>query len=377
MLKRIAICFTLLGGLARAGEVPSLGITPGTDVAAWEKQRAVLLDTLLTEEYGRRPVERPDSLKFEKVYPDAKLRKPKYGMDAVRKMMFCRYRGPFGEDNFRFTAFIPSDVKGPVPAFVFICNRNPGVNIDPMRKQKSEFWPAEEIVNRGYVAIAFWNEQLASDHHTAFSTGVFRCFDDPSKPRAADAWGVLSAWAWGASRVMDWIETEPSIDKDHVAVVGHSRGGKTALLAGATDRRFAMAVSNCSGCSGAKMHRHVGPRVELIDRIYAACPFWFCPNFANWRGKDTEVPFDQHWLVAQMAPRLVYVNSAEGDPWAGPKGEKTSVDLAEPAWAVYDRNGCTAYHCRAGIHDLKLEDWNRFMDFTDAHGWRGKENAKQ
>ena len=169
---------------------------------------------------------------------------------------------------------------------------------------------------------------------------------------------------------MDWIETEPRIDKSRVAVVGHSRGGKTALLAGATDRRFAMAVSNCSGCCGAKMHRYTGRRVESIEMIVKACPDWFCPSFAQWRGKDREVPFDQHWLIASIAPNLVYVNSAEGDLWAGPPGERRAAELAGPAWDVYGKkNGVRAY-CRQGQHDLTAEDWSRFMDFADEHGWR-------
>ena len=350
--------------------VPPLGVKERMTVPEWEARRSVLLDTLLEMQYGKRPVERPKDLWFEDLYPPMTVKLKDPDSRAVRRYMVCRYKGPYGEDAFRFAAFIPANAKKPVPAFVLICNRNPGKNIDIARKERSEFWPAEEIVKRGYAAIAFWNSELAVDHVTGPRTGVMRCFGKPGEERAQDAWGVLSAWAWGASRVMDWIETEPRIDKSRVAVVGHSRGGKTALLAGATDRRFAMSVSNCSGCCGAKMHRYTGRRVESIEMIVKACPYWFCPSFAQWRGKDREVPFDQHWLIASIAPNLVYVNSAEGDLWAGPPGERRAAELAGPAWDVYGKkNGVRAY-CRQGQHDLTAEDWSRFMDFADEHGWR-------
>ena len=350
--------------------MPPLGVKEGMTEAEWEARRTVLLDTLLEMEYGKRPVERPEGLVFEDLYPPMTVKLKDPDSRATRRYMVCRYKGPYGEDSFRFIAFIPANAKKPVPAFLLICNRNPGVNIDVARKQRSGFWPAEEIVKRGYAAIAFWNSELAVDHITAPRTGVMRCFGKPGEERAQNAWGALSAWAWGASRVMDWIETVPSIDKSHVAVVGHSRGGKTALLAGATDRRFAMAVSNCSGCCGAKLHRHMGRKVETIEMITKAAGYWFCPSFAQWRGKDREVPFDQHWLIASIAPNLVYVNSAEGDVWAGPPGERRAAELAEPAWAVYGKKGCVRAHCRPGIHDLTLDDWNRFMDFAGEHGWR-------
>ena len=350
--------------------VPPLGAEKGMSVAEWETRRAANLDALLEMVYGKRPVERPEHLWFEDLYPPITVRLKDPDSRAVRRYMVCRYKGPYGEDSFRFTAFIPANAKKPVPAFLLICNRNPGVSMDIARKQRSGFWPAEEIVSRGYAAIAFWNSELAVDHVTGPRTGVMRCFGKPGEERAQNAWGVLSAWAWGASRVMDWIETEPRIDKSRVAVVGHSRGGKTALLAGATDRRFAMTVSNCSGCCGAKLHRHTGRRVESIDMIAKACPFWFCPSFVKWRGKDCEVPFDQHWLIAAIAPNLVYVNSAEGDPWAGPPGERRAAELAEPAWEVYGKTGCVRAYCRQGVHDLTSEDWGRFMDFADEHGWR-------
>ena len=213
--------------------VPDLMTTfEGEKVASaeqWEKVRAPeLLEEFTAEEYGRRPVERPAALAFETAEPDKVMMDGK----ALRKRIRVMYAGPYGGGSFVFTAFIPRQDR-PAPAFLLICNRDPDENIDPERTTKSGFWPAEEIVERGYAAIAFWNGDIAPDRNTGNQIGVFAAFDDvAANTRKADSWGTLSAWAWGASRVMDWIETEPSLDAKHVAVVGHSRGGKTALVAG-------------------------------------------------------------------------------------------------------------------------------------------------
>ena len=274
--------------------------------------------------------------------------------------------------SFPVTAFIPAKGQGPRPAFLLICNRSPEENIDPSRGRKSEFWPAERIVERGFAAIAFYNGDIAPDCELGNTEGVFACYEDPKairkkNHRPFNAWGTLSAWAWGASRVMDWIETEPSIDAGRVAVVGHSRGGKTSLLAGVVDRRFAMACVNDSGCSGAKLNRMDLPKSESIAIITRSFPYWFCPNYRMWVNRDAEMPCDQHQFMALVAPRLLAVGSAEGDAWAGPQGEEESCRLARFAW---DDPAKVDYHIRPGGHDLNLVDWEAYMDFAERQGWR-------
>ena len=349
---------------------------------AWEKSRAPeLLETFTKQEYGRRPVERPPVLNFETAEPDAVMMDGK----ALRKRIRVCYGGKYGKGSFVFTAFIPRQKK-PAPAFVLICNRDPKANIDPTRKVKSGFWPAEEIVARGYAAIAFWNGDIAPDWNTGNREGVFACFEPPGARKGTALWGTLSAWAWGASRVMDWIETEPLLDAKHVAVVGHSRGGKTALVAGVYDKRFAMACSNCSGCSGAKLNHIDLPNSEHIAQIVKNFPYWFCQNYFMHANLDDKLPFDQHQFIALIAPRLVCVASATKDNWAGQPGEWWSAKLASPAWELYGKkglvadsfpapdtpqqDGCISYHIRTGIHNLTPYDWNRYMDFADKHGWR-------
>ena len=228
--------------------------------------------------------------------------------------------------------------------------------------------------------------KVAADNKNAgFSQGVFPAVQ-PAKARGGDSWATISAWAWGASRVLDWIETEPLLDAKHVAVVGHSRGGKTALVAGVYDKRFAMACSNCSGCSGAKLNHIDLPKSEHIAPIVKNFPYWFCQNYFMHANRDDQLPFDQHQFIALIAPRLVCVASATKDVWAGQPGEWWSAKLASPAWELYGKkglaadsfpapdtpqqDGCISYHIRTGIHNLTPYDWNRYMDFADKHGWR-------
>ena len=366
--------------------VPELMVTfkgeKVTTLEQWERVRSPeLLAEFTKEEYGRRPVERPAALAFERAEPDKVMMDGK----ALRKRIRVMYAGPYGGGTFTFTAFIPRQAK-PAPAFLLICNRPPDENIDPTREKKSGFWPAEEIVGRGYAAIAFWNGDIAPDWNTGNKEGVFACFEPPGRRKDHVLWGTLSAWAWGASRVMDWIETEPLLDAKHVAVVGHSRGGKTALVAGVYDKRFAMACSNDSGCSGAKLNHIDLPKSESIAIITRSFPYWFCANYTMHVNRDTEWRADQHEFIALIAPRLVCIASASEDAWAGQEGEFYSGLLASPAWELYGKKGlvadgfpppekplqegCISYHLRTGKHNLTPYDWNCYMDFADRHGWR-------
>jgi hypothetical protein len=368
---------------AAAQTIPALLTTAGgKDVKTadeWEKiRRPELLGLFVENEFGKRPVERPDTLRFEKDGEDVTMLDGK----AIRKKVFIIYRGPGGEGRIRLTAFIPKSAK-PAPAFVLICNRDPEKDIDPERKIKSPFWPVEEIVGRGYAALAFFNGDVAPDQWTGFTNGVHAVFQPGAKARKADSWATISGWAWGASRVMDWIETEPTIDKARVAIIGHSRGGKTALWCGATDTRFALTISNDSGCGGAKLNRMDLPKSEHIAQITKGFPHWFCTNYLKYAGHEDELPMDQHELLALMAPRLLCVGSATEDAWAGQPGEFRSCQLATPAWELYGKKGlvgekfpapdtplnegCIGYHVRTGKHDLALPDWQCYMDFADRH----------
>lgn len=345
-----------------------------SDVKTWEtKRRPEIFRLLEAEMFGKCP-EKIDAVEFKVENTDPKA------MDgaATLKQVAITLRQGDQSLTFHLTVFVPNQASKPVPAFLLICNRDPS-NIDPTRKQKSGFWPAEEIVARGYAAAAFYNGEIDPDKHDEFKNGVHGLFNPKGDPHPDDAWGTLAAWGWGASRCLDYLETDPAVDAKRVAVVGHSRGGKTALWCGARDTRFAMAVSNDSGCGGAALsRRRYGETLEVINRAF---PHWFCGNFKKYSGNEDKLPFDQHMLVALMAPRVVYVASATQDLWADPRGEYLSLAHASEAYRLYGFSGIPldpmpaadqpvtadrmGYHIRAGEHNLTPYDWQRYMDFAD------------
>ena len=347
-----------------------------TTAASWQTmRRPEILELFRKNIYGRAPVGRPADLKFEVFDSNADAMDGK----ATRTQVKITWRGPGGEGSLRLVLFVPNGAKKPVPCFLLICNRPAAANIDPTREVKSPFWPAEEIVARGYAAAAFFNGDVVPDKHDGFKSGVFAIYDTASRP--ADAWGAIAAWAWGASRALDYLETNPSIDSKRVAVVGHSRGGKTALWAGAEDERFAMVVSNDSGCTGAALARgKTGERIRDINRVF---PHWFNENYKAFADREDKLPLDQHMLAALIAPRLLYIASASEDSWADPKSEFLTAVHASPVYRLFGNRGLSdsimpkadapmhdghiGYHLRTGKHNLTEYDWAAFMDFADKH----------
>ena len=353
-----------------------------TTSAQWQKKRRPEILELFRENvYGRNPIDRPDDLRFETVEKTENALSGKTTLKRVK----IHFSGPGGKGHINVNIFIPNDISKPVPGFLLICHRSK-MSIDPTLQNKSSFWPVHEIVQRGYFAAAFQTSDIDPDMYDGFKNGVHGIFDPHDKPRSADAWGTIAAWAWGASRVMDYFQTDSDIDAGKVAVVGHSRGGKTALWCGAQDRRFAMTVSNNSGCTGAALARN--KKGETIKKINDVFPHWFCANYKKFNDKEDELPVDQHELIALIAPRLVYVASASEDAWADPEGEFLSCVHAGPVYQLFDLQGVGAtqmpgpqkplhtghigYHIRTGKHNLTEYDWGRFMDFADHH-WKRDE----
>ena len=333
--------------------------------AIGRKSREQIVEFFKDNEFGRRPAaaEHPELIRFEKASDDALMPDGK----MIRKQTRIVYGGPCGTNSFPVTAFLPADAKGPVPAFLLVCNRDYGKNCDPERVQKSGFFPVEEIVKRGFAAVSFYTWDVAPDYNTGNTKGVFEAFEKPGAYRNPKLWGTISAWAWGASRALDWIETLPEIDAKKVAVVGHSRGGKTALWAAVTDTRFAMACVNGSGCGGAKLNHLDLPKSEHIAHMVRTFQYWFCLDYTLWVNREREMPFDQHELLSCVAPRLLAVGSGSTDTWAGPEGERKATELARAAWEDKSR---VSYHCHAGKHDLTPYDWNEYLSHAERH-WKG------
>jgi hypothetical protein len=240
-------------------------------------------------------------------------------------------------------------------------------------------WPVEALLARGYGMATACYGDIFPDRADGRADSVLAALGRPvSGELPADEPGAIAAWAWGLSRILDWLVSLPEVDSTRVIVVGHSRNGKAALWAGACDERFAMVVSNESGCGGAALERR--DYGETIADITTRFPHWFCPAFATYAGRAEQLPTDAHVLLAMVAPRPLYVASAIDDRWADPRGEFLAAVAAEPVWRLFGMQGQgtaewppvdtpvgsrVGYHVRSGGHDLLEYDWLRFADFAD------------
>jgi hypothetical protein len=344
-----------------------------TTAAQWQERRAEILDLFRDTVYGRSPG-RPEHLDFNVIHEDARAME---GQATLRRVTISSRQGSRSH-QFELLLFLPNARAGRAPVFLLINNRAAS-NTDPTRKEKSGFWPAEQLIARGYGIAAIQYGQLAPDNKDTFRGGAIALFggDAPQPPRYT--WGAIAAWAWGASRAMDYLATDGRVDAARVAIVGHSRGGKAALWAGAEDERFAMVVSNESGEGGAALSRRMFG--ETVERINTSFPHWFTAAYKTFNGREAELPLDQHMLLALAAPRALYVASADEDLWSDPRGEFLSLAASSPVFALWGEAsirpetmppldtpmiaGRRAYHVRSGVHNLTPYDWDRFADFAD------------
>ncbi len=375
-----------------------------TDAQTWRtKRRPEILELFRKYVYGRAPIARPENMSFE-VFD---LEKKALDGLATRKQVTVNFTGKKDEPTMDILIYLPNASAKPVPVFVVLnFGGNHTIHSDPAiklserwmrsggegvvknradeksRGRSSSRFNVEEILKRGYGLATIYYGDIDPDFHDGFKNGVHPVFDKLiDGKRAPDAWGSIGAWAWGLSRAMDYFESDDNIDNKRVAVLGHSRLGKTALWAGARDERFAFVISNNSGCGGAALSRRAYG--ETVGRINTSFPHWFCENFKQYNGKEDELPVDQHMLIALMAPRPVYVTSADGDLWADPRGEFLACRYASGVYRLLGlkglgvrempgldqpvQKGTIGYHVRSGGHNLTEYDWQRFMDFADVH----------
>ena len=395
-----------------AGQAPPCVPDPlvcvdGTEVAdasGWTaKRRPELLELFRREMYGYAPP--PVSLPVETLETASAL-----DGAAVRKQWRLRY-GDGPEQGIEVLAYLPTPSKdaprAPTPVFLALnfqgnhtVHKDPGIRVarcwvrnNPALKVQdhtataasrgavAKRWPVELLLARGYGLVTACYGDIDPDFDDGFRNGVHGALQPPGdEPRSADAWGAIGAWAWGLSRILDSLEADPDIDGRRVAVLGHSRLGKTALWAGAQDARFWMVLSNNSGCGGAAYSRR--RKGETVARINKVFPHWFCRTFHGYADREDALPIDQHLLVALCAPRPVYVASAEKDAWADPLGEFASAKGADPVYRLLCGDGLPAqtqpaldvssqgrigYHLRSGKHDLLAADWAHYLDFADRH----------
>jgi hypothetical protein len=396
---------------AKVGDFPipdPLLCEDGTKVTSpdqWmQKRRPELMKLFEREVYGKTPEGKPSSMKF------TPLSKSELVLDG--KAVMTQTRITFSENpspHLDVLLVLPVGHKGPAPVFVsldFGGNQSvatfpsilmPEADVwfrndqktgylenkatDKTRGSSDRRWPLAEIVARGYgVATAYYGD-TEPDRADGFDASVRKLFLKQGQDKPADDdWGAIGAWAWSLSRMADFLATVPEVNSKRLAVVGHSRLGKTALWAGAQDERFGIVISNDSGCGGAALSKRIfGETVGIINRAF---PHWFCTNFKKYDDNEGALPVDQHELIALVAPRPVYIASATEDLWADPKGEFMGGKLAEPVYALFGKAGLgvseppgadksvgdfIGYHARTGKHDILLFDWEQYMNFADRH----------
>jgi len=333
----------------------------------WEKiRRPEILKLFEDNVYGQMPKD-IDSITFTTTHRNDTAMQ---GKAQMKEVTITGYRNNQSV-SIHLVIFIPK-INTPAPLFLLINNRGKELT-DPTRKIKSEFWPAEMLIDSGFAIAAFQVGDLAQDHKDGFMNGVLRLY--PEQLNASNGMRAIGAWAWGASRAMDYVEQDKDINAKQVAVVGHSRGGKAALWASAQDQRFAICVTNNSGNTGAALsRRRFGETIAVIN---SAFPHWFTPNYKKYNDNENASPVDQHMLIALSAPRLLYATNASKDLWADPAGTYLSMRHAEKVYALYGKSAGLpvhpprvnapiikapfGYHNREGVHDMTEYDWKNFI----------------
>lgn len=389
----------------------------------WEQRRPEIMSLFENEMYGKTPgfsQARKDFLRQPRIEVRAEKINALNGK-AVRRE--ARLHFTDSDDGFYIDVllYMPAAAKQPVPAVImlnfkgnhaitneqdvlmcesWIAPENDRTAVqnrstDESRGTDISRWPLEMIMDRGYaLATASYND-LDPDYDDGFQNGIHPYFYKVGQTRPApNEWGSIGAWAWGLSRILDYLETVPAINARKVAVAGHSRLGKTSLWAGAQDQRFAVVIANNSGFGGGSLSKRIyGETVGLLNYVR---PQWFCGNFAYYNDNESALSFDQHELIALIAPRPVYLAVAEDDRAADPKGEFLTALNVDAVYRLLGRQGLGAisemnnahrrgnmiydapmpplnqsigvtigFHIRTGGHDVTAYDWEQYLNFTD------------
>ena len=371
-----------------AYRLPSLLVSAQGDIIEsaeeWRTiRRPQILSLFSNLVYGRVPVpEHP----IETTYDVLKTDPGFMAGQATRKDIRIRFSNSNGAAEMTVLVFVPNDAPKPVPAFMihsFDDTKSDRFDVhlqNPGRLKNN--WPLGEFFDRGYAFVAVHQKDLVGHNEVAFEKGIHPLFfkDGQSFP-AADEWGVISAVAWGGMRALDYLETDDDVDHERVALMGHSKMGKTALWTAAQDERFALAISAQSGCAGAALWRRRSG--ETLSKMVTRFPYWLSRNAWKFVDQESDLPVDQHMLLALIAPRPVYVASGKSDTWADPRGEYLSAYHAGEVYRLLGKRGLTSeatpslgeaildsevgYHIREGGHSVEPYDWRRFMDFADRH----------
>jgi hypothetical protein len=313
--------------------------------------------------------------------------------------------GPSGTPPIHLLLVVPNERKRPAPCFVglnfcgnhallkdpairlpdvWMYDNYPGVKdhraTEAGRGSQIDVWALDQSIARGYAVATFYNGDVDPDRSDA-RQGIQPHYYKPgqTKPGPHD-WGTIAAWAFGLQRAVDYLVTDKDIDRARLAAVGHSRLGKTAILAAALDERIALVIPHQAGCGGTAPSR--GKVGESVKRINTSFPHWFDATFKEFNDHPDRLPFDQNCLVALCAPRPVLFSNAVEDTWANPAGQFEVLQAADPVYRFLGAGGLEArempkpgllidstlgYYIRPGKHSMTREDWKVFLDFADKH----------
>jgi len=356
-----------------SGAVPDLFLPPGggrrvTEPADWPAAAARWRALIVEREYGGLPPA-PEAVEIETLC-HSRVRR----WEGAPLLFSYRVHCLGGERPITLgVRILAPDVPEPVPAIM---------------AGDGCWWycpdeVAQAIVRRGCALVTFNRTEMAEDRATALRA---RSFPDGEPPDDARGWrcgglydvypgrqfGALAAWAWGYHRCVDLLCSLPFIDASRLAVTGHSRGGKTALLAGATDDRITLVNDNAGGCGGSALFRYVGEGGETLSIVKAIATWFGADNeLAAFIGREGELPFDQHALLAAVAPRPLLLTYALDDRWSNPEGMVLSARAAGTVYDWLGRRDALAFHLRPGGHTHSSEDWDTLLDFIDWQ-WRGQ-----
>lgn len=400
-------CLTSFGQNVPNYELPELLVTNEGEIIRntedWKTiRRPEIVELFENAVYGRVP-----ELEIDISYKLVKMDSNALDGKAIQKEIIVTLSNGDEFLEMNMLLFLPKNVKKPVPVFLgmnfygnqsihssdditlakgyiknntdFFITENKATDLS--RGVRSSRWPIERILDRGYGIVCIYYGDIDPDFDDNFQNGIHRLFYKDNEQPKSNEWGSIAAWAFGLSKAMDYLETDKAINNKKVAVIGHSRLGKAALWAGALDERFAITISNDSGCGGAALFRR--KHGETVKKINANFPHWFCDNFHKYDNQEDKLPIDQHMLLSLIAPRPVYVASASEDQWADPTGEYLSLYHAGSVYNLFGLNkfisdrspeinqprmiGNIGYHIRSGKHNLTLYDWERYLDFADLH----------
>jgi hypothetical protein len=365
------------------------------DAATWtEWRRPEILHLFETYQFGRTPPP-PYAVHFETISngPGA------LSGAAIRKQIVIHFSADPAGPKATMLLYIPTTHAGRVPVFLglnFSGNQavaaDPGIRLgeiwsrthvrqtaaETTRGAETQQWQVEKLLSHGFALATIYYGDIEPDFNGGMQYGVRPLFLRPGQTEPApDDWGAIGAWAWGLSRAADYLQTDPDIDPQRIALMGHSRLGKTALWAGAQDPRFAIVISNESGEGGASLSRR--SYGEDIRHLNNSFPHWFCANYRRYTEHEAMLPFDSHMLLALVAPRALYVASAEEDRGSDPRGEFLAAVAASPVWSLFGKTGigtdrmpelhhpvgeAVVYHIRAGKHDVTAYDWDQYIAFA-------------